>query len=144
MSIAGHVESDVDALGGADARIDLVFQPVFRNFALNDLDVPAELGAKVAAPPSDAEAALRASCGERSVGAAYRSAFTEGNLVGLRFGSGLGLCLGRSGNLLRFDFGILALNLDGVGFFLFNLGLGFCQALGFVGQNVLGLSGRGR
>ena len=108
---------------------------------MDDLDVPAVSCAEIAAAAGDAEAAFSAAGGKTAVGAADRAPFAKRDLIGFFFGHGLRLRLGWSRWLLRFDFGILALNLDGVGLFLLDFGLRLGDALGFVGENVLSLSG---
>src|SRR5207302_3391117 len=118
MAIAGYVERDVDALRGGDLGIDLVLQPIFRYFALNDLDVPSEFCAKVSAAAGDAEAALRAPGAKTAIRSADRAAFAERDLIGLFLRSGLRLFFRGSGSLLRLDLSIFPLNIDRVGFFL--------------------------
>src|SRR5580704_12796896 len=122
MTVARNVEGDVDPLRAGDPGIDFILQPVVRDFPLNDLDIPAKLRAKVAAVSGDAKPTFCAARGKTTVGSADRAAFAESNLVGVFLGGRLRLCLGRNGWLLRLDFGVLALNLDGVGLFLFDFG----------------------
>src|SRR5208283_923443 len=141
VAVAGDIEGDVDALSGRDAGIDLVLQPVLRDFLLDDLHVPAVAGAEIAAASADTEAALRATSGEGPVRTTDRTAFAEGNLVGLWFGSGLLFFAGR-GRLFWLDFGILTLDLDGVGFFFLNLLIRLGDAFGVVGKNILWRGGR--
>src|SRR4051794_13238095 len=124
MPIPGYIEGDVHTLRTFDRRIDLVLQPVIGDLALQDLHIPAVPIAEIAAAPGNPESALRSACAKRSIRTAHRAAFSERNLVGLwlRLDGGGFLC-----NclllLLGLDFRVLALNLDRVGLFLFNLGL---------------------
>src|SRR5437868_12467021 len=81
MSVARDIEGDVDAVGAADARIDLVFEPVLRDHALHALHVPGEPITEVAPAPRKAKPALRSRRIEGAVGTSYGAAFAERNLV---------------------------------------------------------------
>src|SRR5690242_389889 len=58
MPVTSDIEGDVDAVGAADAGIDLVFEPVLRNHALHALHIPGEPVPEIAPAPRKAEPAL--------------------------------------------------------------------------------------
>src|SRR5690242_11122448 len=81
MPVTSDIEGDVDAVGAADAGIDLVFEPVLRNHALHALHIPGEPVPEIAPAPRKAEPALRPRRIERPIGTAHRAAFAKRNLV---------------------------------------------------------------
>src|SRR6267154_1795479 len=95
MSIAGHIEGDVNPLRGGDPRIDLILQPVLGYFSLNDLDIVGILCSKVTTTAGNAKPALGAAGVEAAIRSADRAAFAEGNLIGFFLGRGLRFLLSR-------------------------------------------------
>ena len=93
VAVTGHIKGDIDAFRAGDARVDLVLEPILRNFTLNHLDVPAVASAEVAATTGDAEAALGAAGSEGAIGSADGATFAEGRLVSF-FGWRLSLGFG--------------------------------------------------
>ena len=94
MTVTHHIESDVHPLRCADARVDFVFQPVFRNFLLHHFHVPGITRTEIPASAGEAEASLGAVFVECAVGSADRTALAEGNyVVGFLYRLGLWLLL---------------------------------------------------
>src|SRR5690242_21951672 len=134
MSIPGHVKRDVNPLGGADSRVNLILQPVLGDLLLNHADIPTRSRAKITAASGDTEPTLRAACGEGPIWATDWTALAECDLILLWFRRRLGLRLRfRDLLLLGLDLCVLALNVDGVRLFLFNFWLRLSQTLRFVG-----------
>src|SRR3954469_16447113 len=102
------------------------------------MDVPRILCPEIAAASSDSETALCACRTERAIRSADRPAFAEGDLILFRFWCSLRVRL-RFGDLLLLglDLLVLALDLDGVRFFLFDLRLRLRNAFGLVRQHIL-------
>src|SRR5262249_7819202 len=129
LSAPGDVEREIDALGVRDARIDLILEPVFRDFLLHDFHVPRVATSKVPTTAGKPEASLGTARAESAIGTAHWPALAIGNCVaGLfrrrnRFLLG-GACLGL-GFLLR----VFIRDGDRVGCFFLNLGERFCKAL---------------
>src|SRR5579859_5336578 len=124
MAVAGYVKCDVNPLCIRDSGIDLVREPVLRDLLLNHAHIPRIFRAEISAAPCDSKSALRAGCAKRPVRAADRTALPERHLVA--FGLGFGWRALLSDGLLlflRLDLGVLALNLDRIRRFLFDLGL---------------------
>src|SRR6476646_746515 len=97
MAVAHYVKGDVDALRGRNAWVHLVLEPVLRDFLLYHAHIPGVARAEIAAPAGEAEAALGAVGAEVSVGAADRSALSEGNhVVGFDGRRRLRLLMGRA------------------------------------------------
>src|SRR5215831_7386553 len=133
MPILGHVKCDVNPLRRSDPRVNLVLHPVFGNFLLDDANIPTKSRAKVTAAAGDSETALGAASAESSIGSTDRTALAECDLVFLWFRSWRWLRLGfRDLLFLGLDLRVLALNVDGLRLFLFNLGLGLSNAFGFI------------
>src|SRR5690348_3807725 len=115
MPVARDIKRDVNPLCISDSGIDFVLQPVFRNLLLDHAHVPRILRAKISAASCDSESTFCAGSAKRAVRSADRAAFSKRHLIALGLGFGRRTLL-RDGLLLllRFDLGVLALNLDRV------------------------------
>src|SRR5215472_443253 len=121
MSIPGHVKRDVNPLGRADSRVNLILQPVLGDLLLDYADIPTKSRAKITAAAGDSKPTLRAACGEGPIWATDWTAFAECDLVLLWLRRRLRLRLGFCDLLLLgLDLCVLALDVYGVGLFLFN------------------------
>src|SRR3981081_3130523 len=102
MPVTRDIESDVDPLRGAHARIYFVLEPVFRNFLLHYADVPGKPRSEVPSASSESKPALCPAGAETAVGTAVRPALPKRHLIGFFHWRRWGLCFGSFRDFLGF------------------------------------------
>src|SRR5947207_13447332 len=77
MPVTSDVKHQIHPSRLADARIDLIFQPIIRDLPADGVHVPSKAGAEIAAPTGETKASLCASGAKCSVRFSDRAALPD-------------------------------------------------------------------
>src|SRR5437867_11871483 len=77
MPVTSDVKNQIHPSRLADARIDLIFQPIIRDLPADGVHVPCKAGAEIAVPTGETKASLCAPGAKCSVGSTDRAALRD-------------------------------------------------------------------
>src|SRR5439155_22773203 len=101
MPVASDIKHQIHPSRLADARIDLVFQPIIRDLPADGVYVPSKACAEIASTTREAKPSFCAAGAERAVGTADGAALPERHdIIGCVHRLRLGFPFGRAGLML--------------------------------------------
>src|SRR5437016_14010057 len=81
MPVTSDVKHQIHPSRLADARIDLIFQPIIRDLPADGVHVPSKAGAEIAAPTGETKASLCPPGPKCSDGPTHRPALPESHTI---------------------------------------------------------------
>src|SRR5207245_1640722 len=124
MPVTSDVKNQIHLSRLADARIDLIFQPIIRDLPADGVHVPSKAGAEIAAPTGETKASFCAAGAECAVRTADGAALPERHdIIGFFHRLRLGLPLAGAGLMLELLLCILFRDRDRLRLSHFRLGL---------------------